>query len=296
MQTLGNRLLYGLAVCMLRGLARLPLGLAYWLGARLGDLLYLGLAERRRITLANLALAFGTDKTTVERRQLARTTFRNLGQHLVDFSHLFHLTPSTFATMCHVEGLEHVETLLQRGRGLLILSAHFGSWELASAVALCLTRRMYVIVRPLDSPALQRLSEVYRRCCGYHAIPRRAALTECLKVLRRGEIVGVLIDQSGLRHESIQVEFFGTNAYTSKGPALLALRTGCPVVSAFLIREGRGHHRFVFSQEIPVRRTGNLQQDIVENTQTFTHIIESYVRRYPDHWFWLHRRWKQRPG
>jgi len=296
MQTLGNRLLYGLAVSLLSGLACLPQRVAYWIGARLGDLLYLVLAERRRITLANLALAFGTDTPAEERRLIARATFRNLGQHVVDFSHLRQLTPHTFAAMCHVEGLEHVEALLQRRRGLLILSAHFGSWELASAVALCLATPLNVIVRPLDNPALQRLAEAYRQRCGYRTIPRRAALMACLKVLRRGEIVAVLMDQSSLRHESIQVEFFGTKAYTAIGPALLALRTGCPVVSAFLTRVGQGQHRLVFSSEIPIRRTGHVQQDIAENTRAFTRIIESYVRRYPDHWFWLHRRWKQRPA
>ena len=294
MQTLANHLLYGLVMSMLRGLACLPLGVAYWLGARLGDVLYLVLARRRRIVFENLAMAFGTDKTAEERHQIARATFRNLGQHVVDFSHVRQLTVQRFTTMCYIEGLEHVETLLQRDMGLLILSAHFGSWELAPAVSLCLTTPLHVIVRPLDNPALQRLAEAYRRRCGYRTIPRRAALAACLKVLRRGEIVAVLMDQSSLRHESIQVEFFGTSAYTSRGPALLALRTGCPVVSGFLIRVGQGRHRLVFSQEIPVRRTGNLQQDIVDNTRTFTHVIESYVRRYPDHWFWLHRRWKQR--
>ena len=296
MQPLGNRLLYGLAASVLGALARLPLGLAYWLGARLGDLLYLVLAERRRITRANLALALGADKTAAERHQLARTTFRNLGQHLVDFSHLARLTPDAFTAMCHVEGLEHIEALLRRRKGLLILSAHFGSWELAPAIALCLTTPVHVIVRPLDNPALQCLAEAYRQRCGYRAIPRRAALTACLQVLRRGEIVAVLMDQSGLRRESVQVEFFGTKAYTSIGPALLALRTGCPVVSAFLIRAGQGRHRLVFSQEIPVHRTGHVPHDLVENTRAFTHIIETYVRRYPDHWFWLHRRWKQRPA
>ena len=294
MQTFASYVLYGLAASALRSLACLPVGVAYWLGARLGDLLYLMLVRRRRITLDNLAIAFNTDKTAAERGQIARATFRNLGQHLVDFSNVRRLTLQRFTTMCHVEGLEHIETLLQRGRGLLIISAHFGSWELAPAVALCLNTPLHVIVRPLDSPALQRLAESYRQCCGYRTIAKRAALAECLKVLRHGEIVAVLIDQSSLRHESIQVEFFGTDAYTSKGPALLALRTGCPVVSGFLIRAGQGRHRLVFSQEIPVRRTGNLQQDIVENTRVFTHVIESYVRCYPDHWFWLHRRWKQR--
>ena len=294
MQTLVNHVLYSLAVSVLRGLACLPVGVAYWLGARLGDLLYLVLPGRRRVTLDNLALAFGTDKTAVERATIARATFRQLGQHLVDFSQVHQFTPQRFTAMCQVEGLEHIETLLQRGQGLLIISAHFGSWELSPAVALCLRTPLHVIVRPLDSPALQRLAVAYRQRCGYHAIARRDALTECLKILRRGEIVAVLIDQSSQRHESIQVEFFGTSAYTSKGPALLALRTGCPVISGFLMRAGQGHHRLVFSQEIPVRRTGNLQQDIVENTQVFTQVVEAYVRRYPEHWFWLHRRWKQR--
>lgn len=294
MQTLGNFLLYGLAVSLLNGLARLPRCVADWIGVRLGDVLYLLLAGRRRITRANLDLAFGTDKTAEERHQIARATFRNLGQHLVDFSHLRQLTPHTFTTVCHIEGLEHVEALLQRRKGLLILSAHFGSWELAPAVALQLTTPLNVIVRPLDNPTLQRLAEAYRQRCGYRTISRHAALATCLKVLRRGEIVAVLMDQSSLRHESIQVEFFGTAAYTAIGPALLALRTGCPVVSGFLIRAGQGRHRLVFSPEIPVQRTGHLQQDIAANTQAFTRIIETYVRRYPDHWFWLHRRWKPR--
>src|SRR4030095_4881868 len=121
---------------------------------------------------------------------------------------------------------------------------------------------LHVIVRPLDSPALQRLAESYRQCCGYHAIAKHAALAECLKVLRRREIVAVLMDQSSLRHESIQVEFFGTSVYTSKGPALLALRTGCPVVSGFLIRAGQGQHRLVFCQGISVRRNGGLPQGV----------------------------------
>jgi KDO2-lipid IV(A) lauroyltransferase len=295
MQRLTYNVLYSVIAGVLDTLARLPVAVAYWLGARLGDLAYLLLAGRRRVTLQNLALALGEEKTPQERYRIARAVFRNLGQHLVDFSRLRDLTPEGFARICTVEGLEHVQHLLERRQGLLVLTAHFGSWELSPAVALCLSTPLQVIVRPLDNPALDHLVETYRQRCGYHIIPKRDALGQSLAALRRGEIVAILMDQSPLRHEGVQVEFFGIKTHTGKGPALLALRVGCPVVSAFLVREVPGQHRLMLSDEIPVRRTGDVQRDIEETTRLFNQVIEAYIRRYPDHWFWLHRRWKQRP-
>jgi Kdo2-lipid IVA lauroyltransferase/acyltransferase len=103
------------------------------------------------------------------------------------------------------------------------------------------------------------------------------------------------MDQSSLRREAVEVEFFGVKTFTSRGPALIALRAGCPVIGAFLVRAGPGKHRLVFTPEIPVQRTNDLRRDIEDNTRAFNLIIESYIRRYPDHWFWLHRRWKDRP-
>lgn len=295
MRRLANALIYGLARAVLWGLACLPMRLASWLGARLGDALYLALPSRRRVTLDNLALAFGQEKTAQERQHIARATFQSLGQHLMDFSHLGQMTATRFRQVCLVEGLEHLETLVQRGKGVLILSAHFGSWELSPAVALCVSTPFHIIVRPLDHPALQRLAALYRQRCGYHAIARRTALPDCIAALRRGEVVAALMDQSSLRRESVVVEFFGTNAYTARGPALLALRTGCAVISGFITRVGPGQHRLTLSPEIAVQRSGNVPQDILENTRRFTQVIEAQVRRHPEQWFWLHRRWKQRP-
>ena len=294
MQRLAESVADVLVSAMAATLARLPRRPAYWLGRRFGDLAYLGLARRRRVALDNLEIAFGSEKSAAERRAIARATFRNLGEHLIDFSRMRRLTPDTFPSVCTVEGLERVEQLLARRAGLLMLSAHFGSWELASAIALRLAPRMHVIVRPLDNPALHRLVEAYRRYSGCYVIPKNRALPASLKALRRGEIVGLLMDQSSLRHEGIPVPFFGTDAYTSIGPALMALRAGCPVIGVFMVRQGLGKHRLVFSEEIPIQRSGNLRQDIADNTRRFNQLIESYVRAYPDHWFWLHRRWKKR--
>ena len=294
MQRLAESFANGLLAAVIAVLTHLPRRPAYWLGARIGDLAYLCLARRRRVALDNLEIAFGGEKSAAERRAIARATFRNLGEHLIDFSRMRRLTPDTFSSVCTIEGLERVEQLLARQAGLLMLSAHFGSWELASAIALRLAPRMHVIVRPLDNPALARLVDAYRRYSGYHAIPKNQALSASLKALRRGEIVGLLMDQSSLRHEGIPVPFFGTDAYTSIGPALMALRAGCPVIGVFMVRQGLGKHRLVFSDEIPIQRSGNLRQDIADNTRRFNQLIESYVRAYPDHWFWLHRRWKKR--
>ena len=294
MQRLAESFANGLLAAVTAVLTHLPRRPAYWLGARIGDLAYLCLARRRRVALDNLEIAFGGEKSAAERRAIARATFRNLGEHLIDFSRMRRLTPDTFSSVCTIEGLERVEQLLARRAGLLMLSAHFGSWELASAIALRLAPRMHVIVRPLDNPALARLVDAYRRYSGYHAIPKNQALSASLKALRRGEIVGLLMDQSSLRHEGIPVPFFGTDAYTSIGPALMALRAGCPVIGVFMVRQGLGKHRLVFSDEIPIQRSGNLRQDIADNTRRFNQLIESYVRAYPDHWFWLHRRWKKR--
>ena len=294
MQRLAESFANGLLAAVIAVLTHLPRRPAYWLGARIGDLAYLCLARRRRVALDNLEIAFGGEKSAAERRAIARATFRNLGEHLIDFSRMRRLTPDTFSSVCTIEGLERVEQLLARQAGLLMLSAHFGSWELASAIALRLAPRMHVIVRPLDNPALARLVDAYRRYSGYHAIPKNQALSASLKALRRGEIVGLLMDQSSLRHEGIPVLFFGTDAYTSIGPALMALRAGCPVIGVFMVRQGLGKHRLVFSEEIPIQRSGNLRQDIADNTRRFNQLIESYVRAYPDHWFWLHRRWKKR--
>jgi KDO2-lipid IV(A) lauroyltransferase len=274
--------------------AALPKRLAYWLGDRLGDVVYLCLRSRRRVTQNNLALAFSTEKTCDERRRLARVIFQQQGRHLMDFSHVGCITRQRFDAMCTVEGLDRVHELLSRQAGLLVISGHCGSWELAPAVALHLDVPMHVIVRPLDHPVFNRLVEAYRQRCGYQIIPKQHALSASVQALRRGEIVCVLMDQSSLRSEGIAVEFFGVPAYTPTGPALLALRARCPAIMGFIVRQENGRHRIVFGPEIPICRTGNMRHDIAETTRLFTQGIEAHVRRYPEQWFWVHRRWKQR--
>jgi KDO2-lipid IV(A) lauroyltransferase len=288
--------LYGLTVGALNGVHALPPRLSYWLGERLGEAVYAGLASRRRVTLENLALALGAQQSVQEQRALARGVFRHLGRHLVDFASLRRMSVMRFQQMCvNWEDAFRLDTLAARGNGLLVISAHFGSWELLPAIALFLKTPLNVIVRPPDNPLVHRLSESYRRRCGYRAIGRRQqAIRETLRALHRKEIVGVLMDQSSVRRESVEVAFFGIKTFTPVGPALLALRAKCPVVGVFLVCEGSGRHRIVVTDEIPIARTGHLRRDLEENSRRFNDIIEAQIREHPEQWFWLHRRWKKR--
>ena len=119
-------------------------------------------------------------------------------------------------------------------------------------------------------------------------------MRETLRALHRKEIVGVLMDQSSVRSESVEVAFFGIETFTPMGPAMLALRAKCPVIGIFLVREAPGRHRVVATDEIPIARSGNVRRDLVENSRRFNRVIEAQIRRYPEQWFWLHRRWKTR--
>ncbi|ETX08697.1 MAG: hypothetical protein ETSY2_03915 [Candidatus Entotheonella gemina] len=289
--------MYTILVGALNGLTTLPPRLAYGLGERLGDLVYAGLASRRRVTLDNLALALGDWQSPRERQVMAREVFRNLGRHVVDFAHLRHINAARFQQMCmDWEEAARLDAMAARGHGLLVISAHLGSWELLPAVALLLRTPVNVIVRPPDNLTVQRLSEVYRQRCGYRTIgSRQQALREALRALHRREVVGVLMDQSSVREEAVEVAFLGIKTFTPMGPALLALRAKCPVVGMFLVGEAPGRHRVVVTEEIPIARTGDMRRDLEENSRRFNEVIETQIRQHPEQWFWLHRRWKKRP-
>ena len=295
MQTIADRLMYYVISGVFAGLSYLPVSLAYGIGGRLGILAHVVLGRRRHIARQNVALALGDQMTVAAQRDLVVQSFRGLGWHLIDFCRMRRLTPQRFSHICAMDGFDHLQALLSRQKGVLVISAHFGSWELAGAVALQLDWPTHMIMRPPKHSGFRQVVERYRRRAGFGLIPHREAFARSVRVLKRGEIVVVLMDQSSLRRESVEVEFFGVKTFTSKGPALIAMRSGCPVIGAFLVREEPGQHRLVFTPEIPVQRTNDLSRDIEDNTRAFNRVIESYIRRYPDHWFWLHRRWKERP-
>lgn len=278
-----------------RCLRLLPVSSLQWLGRRLGDLVFLSLPGRRRIARENLALAFGHELNAEQLDALCRQTFEQLGMTFVEVLGFLIPAPTFPLARIRVEGLEHLRAAMERGKGVLLLTAHFGNWELLAAAHVLSGYSLSVVARPMDSPPLDRLVTRFRRQSGFEIIAKRRSLPEVIDALRRHRMVAILLDQNVTRREGVFVPFFGRLASTSKGLALLALRTDAPVVPIFIRREAPGHHRIMIEPEIPPPRTGDREKDVLAFTAAFTRSVEEVVRRWPAQWFWVHRRWKTRP-
>jgi len=273
----------------------IPLKVRVWLLEGLSQWLFAIDGRHRRIAERNLALAFG-EKTDKDRTQIARCAFRNMARVMAEFSFTPRLNEENVSHYVFLEGGENFHRAREKGKGVLFLAAHFGNWEWMAATFPILIRcPSYLIVRPLDSRFLDGIVERLRTCTGNRTVPKQKSMGRILRLLRQGEVVGVLLDQNVAWQEGVFVNFFGELACTNAGLALLAMKTGASVLPVFNIRQADGRYRVVIEPEIPVIRTGDKDSDVEKNTELFTSVIERYVRQYPDHWFWLHQRWKTRP-
>lgn len=274
----------------------LPFGIAVRGGALLGRLFYLADRRHRSIAQGSLQASLGPERSEREIKQIAVGAFENLGRSVVEFAWIQGKPPAELLRRTAFEGMEHYEAALRRKKGVLFLTAHFGNWEwMAAALSLRQGKKIHVVARPLDNPDLNRMVNAWRERDGNQVLNKRTSAAEIMRLLKAGEVVGILLDQNTAAGEAIFVDYFGRPAATHKGMAILALRTGAAVLPTFIIRE-KGRHRVVIDKPLEIARTGDLGRDVREATALFTRTIESAVRRHPDHWLWVHRRWKTRPS
>jgi KDO2-lipid IV(A) lauroyltransferase len=273
---------------------RLPAPAARRLGAGLGAVAYRLLPGRRRVVLGNLALVFGDRLPAPVRTALARECFRHLGLTVVECCRLFFGCPETLLARVRIRGLEHLRAAAAQRRGVFYLTAHFGNWELLAAAHRLTGLPLSVVVRPLDNPYLDSVIARARERSGLQVVPKRQAIPGVRAAIRRGDGVGILLDQDAGRAGAF-VPFLGHLASTSRSLAVLALKTRAPVIPAFIRRLPDGGHELVLESPVPVTVTGDLEHDIRENTARFAAAIERHVRAHPEQWFWVHRRWKTRP-
>lgn len=286
---------WGLVLGLAKLLNWLPESWAYAVGEGAGRLACRLDRRHRTVTTENLAAAFPGRYAPAELDRMAVAVFENLGRTAVDVARADRLAAGADEAAVAVDGLEHLLAARARGKGVLLVTAHFGPWELLPLMAVRRYEPIHVVARPLDNPRLDDLLTGWRERGGNHVIRKREAVQAILQVLRRGETVGILIDQHVNEREGVVVPFFGRPASTATAPALIALRSGAAVLPVGITREGRrGRYRIRVGAEVPVRRSGDLRADLAENTARFTAAIEAMIRERPEQWFWVHRRWKTR--
>jgi len=195
-----------------------------------------------------------------------------------------------------IDGLERLRTVMDRHGRALLLTAHLGNWELLAAASRLTPYRLSVVVRPLDAPWLDGLASRLRDKMGVELIDKRAALRPVLRALTGGDMVGILLDQNTARGESVFVPFFGRPASTSKGIALLALRTETPIVPTFIRREAAGTHVVTIRPPLAVAAGMAPGAAVAALTARCTEAIEEAIRETPEQWLWIHERWRTGPA
>jgi KDO2-lipid IV(A) lauroyltransferase len=285
-----HRLEY-LIVRALIGMVRvMPPSLVDVCGTILGNAFYALDGAHRRIALRNLATAFPA-RSDAERRAIARAAFRHFGRLLFELLRFATLTPSEMVSRVEVDGAERSRAAYALGKGVLFVTGHFGFWELQAMVHAVQIEPVAILARPLDNPHLNRLLEGIRQRTGNTVVYRRGTIRRVMRMLESGRGVAVLIDQHIMSRDAIHVDFFERPAATTSAVAALALRTGAPVVPVFALPLGGGRYRMIYEHPVVPPRA-DAADAIREFTQRCTDVLEMYVRRHPELWLWMHRRWR----
>ena len=288
------RLEYVLAWTLIKLVGALPRPLARAAAISLAWLVYFFHPRLRRVGVRNLELAF-PEKSRRERRRILRGVFTSLGRQAAEVCQFPKYTRENVSKTVVYEGFENFERAVARGKGVLFLTGHLGAWELSAFAHSLYGYPLNIVMRPLDNPYLDRMAREYRTMHGNKAVDKDFA-RGLIAAMRAGKTVGVLMDTNMIAGQGVFVDFFGRLASTASGVARVAVKTDAAVVPGFTIWDpGLKKYRLRFDPPVKLIRTKDRESDVVANTALFTKIIEDYVRRYPDQWLWVHRRWKTRP-
>jgi KDO2-lipid IV(A) lauroyltransferase len=287
---------YWLVLAVARALGAMPRGLARALAGCLAFAVYWSFGRLRRVGWRNLALAFPEHSPKRKRAELLRGVYRHLGWQLVEFCRMAGYTPENTRDRIRAEGMENYLAAQARGKGVLIVTGHLGAWELSSFYHSLMGHPMSMVIRPLDNRRLDAFVNATRCLHGNRVISKDDFGRGLLTAMRSGQTVGILMDTNMTPPQGSFVKFFGVEACTATGLAHIARKTGAAVLPGFMLWEPV-ERKYVlhFGPEIEIPHSADASADILAGTQLCTSAIESWIRRYPDQWLWIHRRWKTRP-
>jgi KDO2-lipid IV(A) lauroyltransferase len=290
-----QRFEYALAWLFIKIIGSLPRFLARAAAIALAWTIYLLHVRLRQVGMRNLRMAL-PEKSRREHVRILRGVFTSLGRQFAELCLFPKYSKENVSKVVVYDGFENFERALARGKGVLFLTAHLGAWELSAFAHSLHGHPLKIVMRPLDNVYLDRLSRRYRTMHGNATVDKDDFVRGLLSAMKNGETVGILMDTNMTPPQGVFVDFFGIPACTASGLARIALRTDAAVVPGFTVWDPvLRKYRLRFDSAVNLIRTGNDDTDAVANTALFTKIIEDYVRRYPDQWLWVHRRWKTRP-
>ncbi|HNQ19301.1 MAG TPA: lysophospholipid acyltransferase family protein [Smithellaceae bacterium] len=247
--------------------------------------------KNRLIALHNLQRSF-PEKDAGEIIRIAKGVYRHFAIVAAEFFDMPSITKENIHKWLDLEGYENYEKAIAKGKGILSIVAHFGNWELLPIAIPIYAKPMYIVYRPLDNPLIDNMVEYVRTMGGNSLIPKGGSGKQIMELLKKNEIIGILSDQNVASYEGVFVDFFGRPACTGVGLAVMAMRSGAPVIAVFPARQKSGRYKVIVKPAMEAVCTGNYEADLVFNTQRFTKVIEEIVREYPEQWFWFHQRWK----
>lgn len=271
-------------------LAVLPEGLARAAGRTAGRAMWTLMPSRSRQAAENARRALGEDGPAVAKR-----SFSHFGEIAVEMARARRTyTPEGWRDRVEFQGLENIDAALAMKKGVLIVGAHLGNWEIAGWMTALIGYPVNTVTQKQRNPHVHAWLERWRRSTGQRTIPKDGALREAIRALRRNELVAMLTDQDA-RKEGIWVEFLGASASTHRAPGLLSVRQGVPIVTFAAPRIEPRRYRIAFDPPFVAEATGDSEEDVRRVTARIAASLEAHIRRWPDQWLWAHRRWKTRP-
>ncbi len=268
----------------------------YWLADKVGFILYFLLGRQRRIAWEGLSQAFGREKTPQELKQIAKNCFTYMAESIAELVSCVG-RPYFVRERFKIANKELLDQAVAAGRGVILVSAHFGNFPLMLARLSLEGYKTSVIMRPLKAAGVENYFEPERRRLDLEtilSIPRKACVEGAIHALRKNRLLLIPLDQN-FGTGGVYVDFFGRKAATATGPIVLAQRTKAVILPCFTIRQKDKTNKIVFEPAIKLEDGRDEEDFITRNIQKITDIIESYIRKYPENWSWIHRRWKSRP-
>jgi len=287
-------LFYLLVVGFIGFLRILPRRIALALLRALGRLGFTLASGPRRRTIEHLSMVYGNEKSPAEIRRLARRVFIHFASAAADLLRLPLLIRQDLNRLVSASGTEHLDRAFATGKGVLMITCHFGNWEILGAWLARNGYRMSVVGTSLFDPRLDRILVETRNRAGYTNITRGKGTREIIRTLKKGEAVGMLIDQD-TKADGVFVDFFGHPTYTPAGPAVLARRLNLPIIPIFVYLKDDFTYQVECMEPLKLAKTDNEADDIRVNTQKCSDAYEAMIRRFPEQWVWMHKRWKTRP-